>query len=807
MQFILNPEKGTWSLLSPHLDGPSLEDVWMRVNYHMGPKSLLRTGKRKFQFLEKWHNPKISKSQDVLTSHGNLKMIVVTMGPDVNGISYRLEFALSKENPIFLWRITLENGGKNNILVDGFEVLRAGFFPKRKLLPNPGPLSIKIQSKPIGYGAVRPSPNPGDLGFYSNGWQSWSHSGVYDSDDVYRASQLGLFASPIYYSSGKTPKMKPGHLTSDMYGILGDKVHRSGILAGFISQKQQFGSLDAYIADPLYPALSLWADGDQTHLNPGAEMTTDWAVIQFVDLDSPDPIAPYLDAVVQEHQILTSQVSPTPPTGWCSWYHYFEDIDEQKIRENLKSAVKIQSSVPLDLFQIDSGFEAKIGDWFDFSPGFPDGIAPLSEEIKSAGMTPGLWLAPFIVHSRSKLARKHRDWLLKGRTGLLASAGFIWNNFNKALDLTHPEALEYVCNVVRTAVQEWGYSYLKLDFLYAAAVKGRYRDRTQTRAQVLRTGLEAIRDAVGSEVVLLGCGVPLGSAVGIFDAVRIGADVDPGWEPNFILPPVLIRREPNLPSTRNALQNTLTRASLHNRWWGNDPDCLLIRPETDLTLAEVRSLSTAIAMSGGSMLLSDDLAKLPEDRLKIAEQMIPLIGKRPRVIDWFDSPTPSLLRVDLSNQTGNWHLLSVFNWSNDEQDLTIPLGKFGLPAGDFFVREFWNGTTSMVSDGELVLKGIPSHGVALLSLRQQRADQYLYLGSSFHVSQGLEVTDWSGEPQNGIRMQLNRPGKAHGMVDVYCPRPPEKIVSNNGKIEWHLLQDRCYRIILEFEKQVILEII
>ena len=142
LQFTLNPEKSAWSLNSAQADGPSLEDVWVRVSYRMGLSSLLRARKRNFQFLEKWFNPRISGIQEVASRHGLLKQVTVEMGPDVNGISYCLEFSVSEQHPLFLWRISLENGGKHPIEVDNIEMLRAGFFPKRKLLPNPGPLSF-----------------------------------------------------------------------------------------------------------------------------------------------------------------------------------------------------------------------------------------------------------------------------------------------------------------------------------------------------------------------------------------------------------------------------------------------------------------------------------------------------------------------------------------------------------------------------------------------------------------------------------------------------------------------------------------
>jgi alpha-galactosidase len=458
------------------------------------------------------------------------------------------------------------------------------------------------------------------------------------------------------------------------------------------------------------------------------------------------------------------------------------------------------------VFQIDSGFEAKVGDWLESKPGFPQGVGTLAEEIRSKGMKPGLWLSPFIVHSGSKIARQHRDWLLRGRLGVPLTSSYVSNNLNKALDLTRPQALEHVCEIVRKAVEEWGYAYLKLDYLYAAGIKGRYRERTKTRAQVLRRGLEALRETVGPDVELLGCGVPLGSAIGIFDSVRIGPDVAPSWGPDIGLLSAILHFEPNLPSVRNALQNTITRAFFHDQLWVNDPDCLLVRPDANLSLAEVRTLATTIAFSGGSLLLSDDLTRLPGNRLKIVEQLLPLIGKRPRVLDWFDSPKPGLLRLDLNNSTGSWHLLAVFNWSRDQRDFNLSFEKLDLPPSKFFARDFWEGDTGRASDGRLVIKGIPPHGVSLLALRPVTGENPVYLGSSFHVSQGLEVANWSASLQDAVSIQVERLGKSEGVVDIYYPRTPQDVVCNQGRVEWEKFEDGILRLHLKFKGKANLEI-
>ncbi len=800
LHFTLNTTETSWSLTDIDLDGPSLEEVRMRVIYRCRIHSRFPFGKGRFYLLDRWSDARLSEVQQISSPHGPLKQVIVEFDPDDNGIRCWLTFLLSKEQPLLFWHLSLENKGNQPIEVEKIEMLRAGSFPKRRFLTSLRTLSTLERIKPVSHGTVRPHQYPGELCFFSNGWQSWSYSGIYSARDCYRASRLGFFVSQLWYADGQAPRKLPGTFTSDMFGVIGDRKHRTGILAGFLSQKEHFGSLDASIADQLCPSLRLWADGDLARLEPGSKLTTDWAVIQFVDLDDPDPLDPYLGAVARQHHLSSDVINHPPYIGWCSWYQYFTDIDEQKIRRNLISAKNLRNNIPLSLFQIDDGFEARVGDWCNFSAGFPQGVASLAEEIQKTGFKPGLWLAPFILHNHSRTAHNHRYWITRNQFGLPINAGFLWNNFTKALDLSHPEVLQHVCTLIRTAVHEWGFDYLKLDFLYAAALKGRYHDQTKTRAQILRHGLETIREAAGPDAVLLGCGVPLGPSIGIFNAMRIGADVAPHWAPHLLPPRILFRREPNIPSTRNALQNILSRSIFHHRWWINDPDCLVIRPGSALTVAEVQTLATAIAVTGGSMFLSDDLTDLPAERLRIAEQLLPLMDKRPRVLDWFDSATPSLVRVDLENQTGMWYLLAIFNWSSIERNLFYSLDTFDLPSEAYFAREFWSGELFRISDGLLTLKGFPAHGVKLIALtplsqndNQDGRDGPCYLGSDLHISQGLEVTEWAVSSSGQIRLRLEKTGKFRGLFDLFLPKEPKKVSVERGEIQWQRIEEDLYR--------------
>ena len=113
--------------------------------------------------------------------------------------------------------------------------------------------------------------------------------------------------------------------------------------------------------------------------------------------------------------------------------------------------------------------------------------------------------------------REHGDWFIKhSETGEPLRAGYNPNwaasddKYAYALDPSHPEVDTHLERLFRKIVEDFGYEYLKLDFLYAAAAEGIRHDPAMTRAETLRRGLEAIRRGAGERTFLLGCGCPLG---------------------------------------------------------------------------------------------------------------------------------------------------------------------------------------------------------------------------------------------------------------------------------------------------------
>lgn len=47
----------------------------------------------------------------------------------------------------------------------------------------------------------------------------------------------------------------------------------------------------------------------------------------------------------------------------------------------------------------------------------------------------------------------------------------------------------------------------------------------------MHRAVKLIRDTAGKDIFIVGCGFPLGTAIGYVNAMRIGADVDKRWFP------------------------------------------------------------------------------------------------------------------------------------------------------------------------------------------------------------------------------------------------------------------------------------
>lgn len=204
---------------------------------------------------------------------------------------------------------------------------------------------------------------------------------------------------------------------------------------------------------------------------------------------------------------------------WSSWYAYYEDIDERTLHANLDGL----AGLPFDVFQIDDGWERMVGDWQPNAK-FPSGMADLTARVSGAGLTPGLWIAPFIARPDAQIVKERPHLFLTDAAGTPVPAGYNWGGPYYALDVTLPEALDHLRQTIETVVG-WGFRYLKLDFVNAAAITAPRHDPTVGRESAYRDAMRLIRQTAGEDVYILGSGAPVLPSLGVCDGIRVGPDV------------------------------------------------------------------------------------------------------------------------------------------------------------------------------------------------------------------------------------------------------------------------------------------
>ncbi len=598
--------------------------------------------------------------------------------------------------------------------------------------------------------------------FLVDGWHSWSFAGRRQDNQKQPGTRLARFDAPLMFDVAHPPPRERGHFLSHTVGVLtGKGAWAMAMLMGWVRQWDYVGMVEAKRDLGADVSLWAWADGEGLPLPPGEEVWSEPLLVQFIPPRDPDPLAAFAHAVGVMSE---ARVTEHAPVGWCSWYHFYHKVTPEDVRRNVRELQRARDVLPVDVIQIDDGYQAAVGDWLEQRPSFAGQMDVLAREIREAGFRPGLWIAPFIVSPRSRLATEHADWLVRDENGRPVNAGFLWNTFTHALDVTHPGVQDYLRQVIDTVVHRWGYTYLKLDFLYAAALPGRRHDPTLTRPQVLRLGLNLIREVAGDDVFLLGCGCPLGPAVGIVDAMRIGPDIAPHWWPRLYGLSRPWRGKVTYPAAVNAIRNTLVRSSYHRRLWWNDPDCVIARVrDIRLSPQEVQSWLSVVGLSGGLVVLSDDLDALPEERRQWVASLLPVQPEVGRPLDMLEHTIPETVALYLKRPWGEGVTVGIFNWRDEPRTRALQLGVLGLDwQRPYHALDFWSGRYFQITEGYRVFTNITPHTGYLIGIKPILPNPHL-AGTTFHITQGGEVRAWEWEaPELRFRVVLGR--RAHGAV-------------------------------------------
>lgn len=437
--------------------------------------------------------------------------------------------------------------------------------------------------------------------------------------------------------------------------------------------------------------------------------------------------------------------NPRHLTGWSSWYNFYERVTEEDVISSL-SAFK-EHKYPIDVFQIDDGFESQIGDWLDVDQvKFPHGMKVLADEIKQQNHIPGIWLAPYAVGFKSKIVKEHPEWLLKHPdSGKFVVAGPNWGGFY-AIDIYNAEARDSLHKVFDEVIDVWGFKLLKLDFLFAAAMIPRLG---KSRGEIMWDAMDLITELTRKRALLLGSGVTLPSTWGRLEYSRVSSDASPWWD-HSILRMANVRERV---ATANAITSTLNRWPMANTVFGSDPDVFFVRSNNNqLTKEEKHTLLVINVVFGQLVLMSDNVNLYDKQEHKLYSSIF---------------PKPEAQVKDLVN-IGNDVYQATYNCNGREYLFMTNLSPFPFTAhlplldqgeqGYYFERSnvLINGTRVdwLKSQAQVFLK---PHETRTFMKIPGKDSKDKFMGSTGHIVPGSEIDTITEEKDNVIHITLKKP--------------------------------------------------
>lgn len=437
--------------------------------------------------------------------------------------------------------------------------------------------------------------------FFGNGFQSWTSSREYKKGDV----QYGLrslsklpIARDFSGASGDYRFCEYGrdlyHGFSYCYFRIDEKVE----LVGSLNERTGYTVFYADMRENVFVAKK---DVE------GLTIASDYRLFDLVRCQGG------YDKVFDEYFALyprknTGRVDHL--AGYTSWYNYYQNINEEIILRDLNGLKRASDSA--NIFQIDDGYETKVGDWDIDEKKFPNGLKPIVDKIHEQGLKAGLWFAPFAAQFNADIVKTHPDWLVRDKHNRKLVSGAAWGGFF-ALDFEKEEVRDYIKAYFDKVFDEWGFDMVKLDFLYAAAILPR---NNKTRGQLMCEAMDFLRECCRDKIIL-GCGVPLAPAFGVVDACRISCDVENTFKEKFY---VKVTNQ-EIISAKMAMVNSVYRRHLNGRIWANDPDVFFLRDggmkKAGYTMQQKRLLATVNHMFGNVLFVSDDIGEYDSEKMEI----------------------------------------------------------------------------------------------------------------------------------------------------------------------------------------------
>ncbi|WP_045748231.1 alpha-galactosidase [Actinoplanes rectilineatus] len=197
----------------------------------------------------------------------------------------------------------------------------------------------------------------------------------------------------------------------------------------------------------------LLAPGEIT-LAEGGSYETPWLVAVFSDTGI-DGLSDRLHPWIRSRNALRLP----RPVVLNTWEAVYFNQDHAVLNELVDAA----AAAGVERFVLDDGWftgrrddRRALGDWYVDAETWPDGLHPLVQRVRGAGMEFGLWVEPEMISPESALAAAHPEWILGGPDAPT------WR-WQRVLDLGDPGAYAYIRDRLADLLTEYDIAFLKWD--------------------------------------------------------------------------------------------------------------------------------------------------------------------------------------------------------------------------------------------------------------------------------------------------------------------------------------------------------
>jgi len=501
-------------------------------------------------------------------------------------------------------------------------------------------------------------------------------------------------------------------------------------------------------------------------LLPGESEQTDELILQASD----NPLLSleaYGDLLAKTH----SPRKTPAAIGWCSWYAIRLPISHSFTMDNAKIVAERFRNLGMNIMLLDHGWQEGdiCGDWEVDKKDFPGGLSALAKELKELGLELGIWIAPTDIAETSQLFQNHPDWMLRDADGNPQSTWrWFWepNPLQYQIDATQHGAYDYIVETFRQLRKD-GATYFKIDFIAGCAGENLYpKEPKSVRGWTpLRQAMLAIREGAGEDAYIRYCQTPPLLSTGVADGVFATNDtLDAGastWD--------TLRDVFRMSAAQYYIQCLPSREGPGvGKLYNHDACDLSVR--ADAGTEECRLRVMMLAFSGSSILFSDDLTQLPEERIVMMQQCIPGFPKAARPLNLFTDEMPDIWHLRCAVEDIEWDLLALFNFDENQRGITVSWQDIGLTSDtQCLVREFWTEQFSgeFTKSFTAIVPGLAARLYSIWHL----TDRPQYVGTNLHLSQGeaeLVSINWD-EKEKRLSGTFQRAKDIRGLAYFHVP--------------------------------------